>query len=75
MEANMGVKEFEEVFRKLSKNIQVFPKGAKSKGENFDPFRNTSYIKVKQNPLPVKALMKTITPSSLIFGLLKNNFV
>lgn len=58
---------FEEFFRKYSKKASVFLRGAKSKEDNYDSFRDTGYNQQNKNPLFVKILTKTISPSSLIF--------
>ncbi len=57
---------FEDFFRKYRKTALVFLRGAKTREEDFDPFRNTGYVQKNQNPLPVKVLPKTVSPNSLI---------
>lgn len=63
---NISQKAFDEIFRKFSKNAFVFPKGSKSKQNNFDPYRNTGYVKAFQNALPVKYISKAVGANSLI---------
>ncbi len=58
---------FKEFFRKHRKIALVFLRGSKTKEDNFDSFRNTGFIQQNNNPLPVKVLTKTISPSSLTF--------
>ena len=58
---------FEDFFRKYRKTALVFLRGAKTKEEDFDPFRNTGFVQQNQNPLPVKVLTKTVSPNSLVF--------
>ncbi len=57
---------FEDFFRKYRKTALVFLRGAKTREEDFDPFRNTGFVQQNQNPLPVKVLTKTVSPNSLI---------
>lgn len=64
---DISQKLFDQIFRDKHKKALVFLRGAKTKEENFDPFRNVGYVQQNQNPLPVKVLTQTITPSSLIF--------
>ncbi len=58
---------FEDFFRKYRKTALVFLRGAKTREEDFDPFRNTGFVQQNQNPLPVKVLTKTVSPNSLVF--------
>jgi len=58
---------FDELFRKYRKTALVYLKAVKSKGDNFDPFRDTGYDEVSKNPLPVKVLTHTISPTSLVY--------
>ena len=60
-------KLFDQVFRDKKKIALVFLRGAKTREEDFDPFRNTGFVQQNQNPLPVKVLTKTISPNSLVF--------
>ena len=74
MSFNIDQKLFDQVFRKQRKIALVFLRSSKSKTDNYDPFRDTGYEQTNQNPLPVKALTKTLTPSSLTYhelGLVK----
>lgn len=57
---------FEDFFKKYRKTALAFLRGAKTREEDFDPFRNTGYVQKNQNPLPVKVLTKTVSPNSLI---------
>lgn len=66
-ERDISQKFFEEFFRKYRKIALVFLRGAKTREEDFDPFRNTGYVQKNQNPLPVKVLTKTVSPNSLVF--------
>ena len=58
-------KLFDEVFRKLRKIALVYLRSSKTKSDNYDPFRETGFDQTNQNPLPVKALTKVISPGSL----------
>lgn len=58
---------FEDFFKKYRKIALVFLRGAKTREEDFDPFRNTGFVQQNQNPLPVKVLTKTVSPNSLVF--------
>ncbi len=58
---------FDEFFRKYRITALVFLRGAKTREDNFDPFRETGFVQQNQNPLPVKILTKTISPNSLVF--------
>ena len=64
---NIDQKLFDELFRKLRKTILVYLRSSKTKNENYDPFRDTGRDITKQNPLPVKALTKTVTAGSLTY--------
>lgn len=67
LEREISQNFFEDFFRKYRKIALVFLRGAKTKEEDFDPFRNTGFVQQNQNPLPVKVLTKTISPTSLVF--------
>lgn len=65
---NIDQKIFDEMFRKHRKIILVFLRSAKTKGDNYDKFRETGFEITSQNPLPVKALTKVESPSSLTYN-------
>lgn len=74
MSFEIDQKLFDEVFRKQRKIALVFLRNSKVKNDNYDPFRDTGYDQTNQNPLPVKALTKVLSPSSLTYhelGLVK----
>lgn len=56
---------FDEFFRKYRKTALVYLRASKTKGDNYDKFRETGFDQTNQNPIPVKALTKTVSPSSL----------
>lgn len=60
-------KIFDEVFRKQRKIILTFLRSSKTKSEHYDKFRETGYEITNQNPLPVKALTKVLSPGSLTY--------
>lgn len=67
-------KIFDEVFRKQHKIVLTFLRSSKTKSEHYDKFRETGYEITNQNPLPVKALTKVLSPGSLMhnqLGLVK----
>lgn len=64
---NIDDKIFNQIFRQHHKKALVYLRSSKTKVNNFDPLRDTGFVQQKQNPLPVKVLTQTITPSSLIF--------
>jgi len=57
---------FDNTFAEYSKKVGVILSSTKTPGPYFDPKRNTGYVKTKKNPIPVKALIDTLTPESLI---------
>lgn len=67
MNNNIAQAEFDDIFKKISVNIYAHLKGSKSKGSNYDPNRNIGYIVNKNNPIPIKALYRPVTPSSLTY--------
>lgn len=66
MNKNIEQNIFEQIFKDESIKIRVILRASKTKGENFDKFRDIGYQKTHQNPLFVRALTKTISPNSLI---------
>ncbi len=66
-EREISQKFFDEFFRKYRITALVFLRGAKTREDNFDSFRDTGYVQQNQNSLPVKVLTKTISPNSLVF--------
>ncbi len=55
------------------KNLQLFDdtlwvylRSSKSKGSNYDPYRNTGYTQTNQSPIPIKANIRQIAGNSLI---------
>jgi hypothetical protein len=66
-ESEINQNLFDEIFRKHRKIALVFLRGAKTKEDNFDPFRKTGLVQQNQNPLPVKVLPKTLSPGELRF--------
>lgn len=57
---------FEKIFLDYAVKLEVYLRGAKTKAENFDKFRNVGYEKEKRNPIFVSCITKAITPNSLI---------
>lgn len=57
---------FENLFKKHAKKLKVFLRGSRTQGSNYDPFRDTGYSKTVLNPLFIKAVIRTISPNSLI---------
>jgi len=74
MSFEIDQKIFDTVFRKNRKIALVFLRSSKTKNENYDPFREIGFDQTNQNPLPVKALTKVLSASSLTYhelGLVK----
>lgn len=72
IEKCLNKKIFDDIYREHSKKIQVFLRGSKGKGSYFDPFRETGYTETTRNPIFMNAMIKQISPNSLIlrsFGL------
>ena len=64
---NIDTKLFDQIFRQHRRTILVYLRSSKTKNENYDPFRNTGRDISNQNPLPVKAITKTVTAGSLAY--------
>jgi hypothetical protein len=56
----------DEIFKKSAIDIKVFLRAVKTKGANYDKFRNTGYQKEIKNSIYIKAVTKQISPNSLI---------
>lgn len=63
---NIDDKIFDQIFRQQHKKALVYLRGSKTKGDNYDPNRETGFDITNQNPLPVKVLTKTESPGSLM---------
>jgi len=63
-ELEQGV--FEQIFKNHAVKIRVILRASKTKGADFDKFRNVGYQESYQNPLFIKALTRTLSPNSLI---------
>lgn len=63
---NIDQNIFEQLFKDQSIKIRVILRSSKTKGANFDKFRDTGYQQTHQNPLFVQALPRTVSPNSLI---------
>ena len=57
---------FEKIFLDHSLKLEVFLRGAKTKSDNYDKFRNVGFEKEKRNPIFVSCITRSITPNSLI---------
>ena len=68
MSESIDQKVFDQIFRTHSKKILVYLRSSKSKGDNYDKFRETGYDQTNQNSLPVKALTKVESPGSLTYN-------
>jgi hypothetical protein len=69
---------FEQLFKDHSVKVQVILRASKTKGANYDKFRDVGYEKTVQNPLWIKALTKVISSNSLILkelGLTKSGAI
>lgn len=66
MDNKINQEVFDKIFKEYSKEISIYLRSAKTKGANYDKFRNTGYNITLQNPISVLALTKSITPNSLI---------
>lgn len=57
---------FESIFKDHAISGRAILRASKTKGVNFDKFRNTGYEKNHQNPLFFKCLTKAVTANSLV---------
>lgn len=67
MDKCTDAKIFDQIFRDQSQKVAIHLRSSKSKGNNYDPFRDLSYEITKSNPLWVRALIRQITSNALIF--------
>lgn len=58
--------DIKDLFRTQGKKVKIYLRSSKTKGSNFDIFRNTNYTIKRTNPLFVKAIIKDAQPESLI---------
>ncbi len=65
MSEQIDQKVFDQIFRTHRKIALVYLRASKTKGNNYDKFREVGFDQTNQNPLPVKALTKTMSPGSL----------
>jgi len=70
MNRNIYSRIKDTVFKDYSETLWVYLKASNTKGENFDPYRETGYTKTQQSPLPVKATVRQITPESRVMKVL-----
>ena len=66
MNRNIDDKILRSAFDKYSETVWVHTRGGLTKGEAYDPYRNTGHTKSLKNPLPVKAIVRQIQANSLI---------
>ncbi len=66
MDRNFHNKLHNDIFKSYSETIWVYLKGSNTKGVDYDPFRNTGYVKSIKNPEPVKAHVRQIQGNSLV---------
>lgn len=56
----------ENVFKDVQETLWVYLRATNTKTTNYDPDYNTGYTKTLQAPIPVKAMVRPLTPESLI---------
>ena len=66
MHRNFHKQIHDTVFTEYAETLWVYLKASNSKGSNYDPYRNTGYVKTNQSPEPVKAYVRQIKGNSLI---------
>lgn len=66
MDRNISKRINDTVFSNYSETVWVYLKKTNTKGDNYDPYRNTGYTKTNQSPDPVKAYVRQIQGNSLI---------
>lgn len=68
----------ENLFKDIEETIWVYLRATNVKGNNYDPYRQTGYTITMQNPLPIKAMIRQLSPNSLIMreiGLSENGAI
>lgn len=66
MNRNINQKIYDSAFKDYSETVWVHLRTTKTKGSSYDPFRQTGFTETKQNPLPVKAIIRHLQANSLI---------
>ncbi len=62
-------------FKDNQETVWCTLKASNVKGATYDPYRNTGYTKTNQSPLPVKAIVHSLTPDNIVLKQLGyNNF-
>jgi len=56
----------DQVFLDNSQDVLVYLRASTTKGPNFDPERQAGYVVTLQNPMSVKAIVRTVSPESMI---------
>jgi predicted RNA-binding protein associated with RNAse of E/G family len=56
----------ENLFKDLEETIWVYLRATNTKGNAYDPYRQTGFTTTLQNPLPVKAMIRQLSSNSLI---------
>ena len=51
-----------KLFRRFGKNVEVYLRASKVKGENYDPIRDEGYTVVNRNPYQIKAWVRQPSP-------------
>lgn len=54
------------VFSDNTETVWVYLKASNTKGNSYDPYRNTGFSKTNQSPEPVKAYVRQIKGNSLV---------
>lgn len=63
---NIDQNLFEQIFKDTSVKARVTLRASKTKGANFDKYRDVGYEQTNQNPLFIKTLTKAVSANSLI---------
>jgi len=66
MNRNVHQKLKDSIFSDYTETVWVYLKASNTKGNSYDPYRNTGYTKTNQSPEPVKAYVRQIRGDSLI---------
>jgi hypothetical protein len=66
MNKNISQKIYNDAFKMASDTIWCSLKKSNSKSSSYDTFRNTGYTKTLQSPLPVEAIVHSLSPENRV---------
>jgi hypothetical protein len=55
-----------KIYREFKDKVEVYLEGSKTKGSYFDKYTNTGYVKTRQNPIFIKAIIRDVKAEELI---------